>query len=362
MSYKCIAALSVILLSASSLQAEAPQYRSGDISVIRASADEPLREEFSLAAAKDYLTKGSRVWMEKNKCVSCHTDGVYMQLAPSLGDMFGEHVKTTRDLFAKKVAKLKESPTSSLTSGIKPTEIAYIAQGLASWDKHNGGKLSAETKDALDLMLAVQSADGSFSNAVCWPPLESSNYHSATVAAMALRAAPEYLKQLDDKQQAKVELLKNYLRDTKPPHDYARVLLLWASTKWEGLLDDSRQKNIVEMILSRQNDDGGWAMRDFAKPEQWGDGTRADKLKAEPRYKNPPSDGHQTGLAVMVLREAGIKADRKEIKAAVKWLKSNQRESGRWWTRSLSTDGSHYITYSGTFYPLIALQKCGELD
>ena len=98
-----------------------------------------------------------------------------------------------------------------------------------------------------------------------------------------------------------------------------------------------------------------------ASAKKWGGGNRAEKLRAEPEFKDPPSDGHQTGLAVMVLRDAGVPANDERIQRAVKWLKSNQRESGRWWTRSLNTDTYHFITYSGTFYPLLALQKCNEL-
>ncbi len=46
---------------------------------------------------------------------------------------------------------------------------------------------------------------------------------------------------------------------------------------------------------------------------------------------------------------------------AIAWLKSNQRESGRWWTRSLNTDSAHFITYSRTAYPLLALQMCDAM-
>jgi hypothetical protein len=35
--------------------------------------------------------------------------------------------------------------------------------------------------------------------------------------------------------------------------------------------------------------------------------------------------------------------------------------TGRWWTRSLNTDTHHYITYSGTAYPLLALALCHAL-
>ena len=362
MDYKLLAALSVICLLPDAIQAETPQYKSGDIVVSRASADEPLRKEFSLAAAKEYLSKGNQAWTEKHKCVACHTNGTFMQLAPSLGKMFGEQVGAQRDFFVQEATKLKNASHASIRSGFKPTSVAYVAHGLATWDANNGSKLAVETQEALDLMLTVQSKDGSWGNAKCWPPFESNAYQGATVAALALRTAPEYLKQLNDKQKAKVGLLKKYLETTKPPHDYARVLLLWVSTKWGGLISDQREKEIIKMILAHQQDDGGWSMRTFAAPEAWGDGSRANKLKGEPEYKHPPSDGHQTGLAVMVLRDAGIDADHSEIQAGLKWIKSSQRKSGRWWTRSLSTDGPHFITYSGTFYPLMALHKCGEAE
>ena len=107
---------------------------------------------------------------------------------------------------------------------------------------------------------------------------------------------------------------------------------------------------------------GRGSLRTFAKPEQCGSGNRAGKLLDEPGIDNPPSDGHMTGLAVLVLRGAGIAATDTRIQAAVSWLKTNQRESGRWWTRSLNADTSHFITFSSTGYSLLALAKCDALE
>ena len=66
-------------------------------------------------------------------------------------------------------------------------------------------------------------------------------------------------------------------------------------------------------------------------------------------------------IALIVLLETGVDSDDEQIQRGVKWIKENQRESGRWWTRSLNTDRQHYITYSGTAYPLLALQLAGAL-
>lgn len=118
---------------------------------------------------------------------------------------------------------------------------------------------------------------------------------------------------------------------------------------------------LAEMILSHQRKDGGWSLRTFASSVAWGDGTRAEKLAAESDFENPSSDGHQIGLAIVVLVDAGVPADHPQIQRGIEWIKSHQRQSGRWWTRSLNTDEYHFITYSGTAYPLLALAKAGEL-
>ena len=99
----------------------------------------------------------------------------------------------------------------------------------------------------------------------------------------------------------------------------------------------------------------------FAAPEAWGSGIRAGKLRGEPEFQHPPSDGHMTGMALVALREAGVPTADPRIQRGVTWLLKNQRVSGRWWTRSLNTDGRHFITYSGTAFPVLALSLCDAL-
>lgn len=181
------------------------------------------------------------------------------------------------------------------------------------------------------------------------------------MAAMAVAAAPGWIASLptDDTLRASIDLLKKYIRESQVPHDYARVLQLWTSLRLNGILDADQQAEIVTLLLSKQQADGGWSMRQFAEPEQWGEGNRASKLRGEPEFATPPSDGHMTGLALLVLQEAGVAGDTSELQRGLTWLRNNQRESGRWWTRSLNTDKWHFITYSGTAYPLLALQNAG---
>jgi squalene-hopene/tetraprenyl-beta-curcumene cyclase len=55
-------------------------------------------------------------------------------------------------------------------------------------------------------------------------------------------------------------------------------------------------------------------------------------------------------------------AEKEPLKRGVAWLKANQRESGRWYTRSLNADRAHYTTNAGTAFALMALKACGASD
>ncbi len=347
-------------------QAKRPQfqYRHGQVLIPAASEQEPVRESFSLEAAVNYLQQGAKAWTGWRRCVACHTNGSYLALWPELSPSLGPADPEIHRFFVSQLVQLEKQPREKLQRSFRPTQLAYLALGLAQWDKHIRGELSAETDRALRLMFSVQASDGSIGNARCWPPLESSNFHGATVAARAVAAAPGWLQSLDPKKDQallqQVDRLRQFLTTTEPPHDYARVLLLWASTYWPELLSPQRKEELVKMIWSHQREDGGWSLRSFATAEQWAGGYRAARLKREPDYQNPPSDGHMTGLAVLVLRRAGVPADEPRIQKALRWLRTHQRQSGRWWTRSLNTDKYHFITYTGTLYPVAALVACNN--
>ena len=338
------------------------QYKFEGILIPPASADEPRRDSVSVELAETYLEQGSLAWNGHRKCVSCHTNGAYMQFRPALSARLGKPSPAIREHFVASLAAFeKKSPEEQQTS-VAPAQAIYLAAGLAEWDAHVTKSLSPETDRALKLMLELQRDSGTWGSLDCWPPYESSAFHLATTAAMAVGTAPGWLAGLQDEAvKARVERLKQYLATEKPRQDYDRTLLLWASTRLPGVLTAEQQKELVELVLSKQQADGGWSIRTFGAPEEWGAGNRAEKLRAEPEFATPPSDGHQTGLAIVVLRESGILATDPRIQRGVTWLKGNQRASGRWWTRSLNTDSWHFITYSGTALPLLALSHCEAL-
>lgn len=345
--------------------AEGVQYRFGAIAVPAASADEPRRDAVSLAMAREHVEQGAVAWSGERRCISCHTNGTYMIDRPALAAALGPPPEDTLRFFHEQLTELSGQDREALRKSTKPAQVIYLAAGLASWDRHVRGSRSAETDAALELMLSIQEDTGTWGTLDCWPPYESDAFHEATVAATAAATAPGWLEHAEGGTApalaAGVGRLRAWLRDTPPPHDYGRVLLLQASTRFPGILDAPGREATIAMLRGQQRADGGWSIRTFAAPEAWGGGNRAAKLRAEPDHDAPASDGHMTGLAVLVLREAGVAADDPAVRRGVDWLLANQRESGRWWTRSLNTDSWHFITYSGTTLPLRALAACDAL-
>jgi squalene-hopene/tetraprenyl-beta-curcumene cyclase len=339
------------------------QYHMKNVTYARPSPEE-AKIPFSPRLAVDYMEQGAAAWSQDWKCVACHTNGSYMVVRPLMTEQLGPPQKELRAFFVSTLQEELAMEPAEMRPELDSTQAVYVAAGLAIWDAHVTHRLSAETSEALSVMFKLQRADGDWTiSDDNNPPLESNRYQLATVAARAIGNAPGWLAaQRGTAVEAKIDLLENYLRaERKVQGDYDRTDLLWAAAELPGLLDAKRMQELTAMILAHQQADGGWSIRTFAQPEEWGKGNRAAKLRAEPELAEHPSDGHMTGLAIIALRKAGVPASDARIARGVTWLENNQRSSGRWWTRSLNRDGWQFISYSGTAYPLLALSMCGAL-
>jgi squalene-hopene/tetraprenyl-beta-curcumene cyclase len=339
------------------------QYHFKDVTILRPSPDES-KIPFSPKLALDYMEQGAAAWTGERQCVACHTNGSYMVVRPLMTPQLGPPSKDLRDFFVSALKQQSIPDPDDPKWAPEPTQVVYIAAGLAIWDANVTQRLSPETAQALDLMFKLQRETGDWyieddNN----PPLESNTFQLATVAARAVGNAPGWLEQhRGTPVELKVNRLEDFLRaEQKPQGDYDRTDLLWAASELPGLLDARRKQELIEIVSRHQRADGGWSIRNFALPEQWGKGNRAEKLRAELEFPDPPSDGHMTGLAIIALRKAGVPASYPRIQRGVSWLLTNQRASGRWFTRSLNRDNWQFISYSSTVYPLLALSLCDAL-
>ena len=99
---------------------------------------------------------------------------------------------------------------------------------------------------------------------------------------------------------------------------------VWIWTDVDGILTEAERKTVVADLFAVQKQDGGWGLQSL------GNWKRHDGKPDDTRS----SDGYGTGFTIYVLRQAGVPADDARTKAGIGWLKANQRNSGRWFTRS----------------------------
>lgn len=305
--------------------------------------DEPVAESFSLDRAVEFLDTTSTSWQENRNCMTCHTNYAYLYARPGVERVTDAH---------QEVRHYAENLVEERWEAIGPrwdAEVVATAAALAFHDDATTGELHQTTRVALDRMWTVQREDGGWSWLKCgWPPMESDDHYGATLAAIAVGVAPEDYASTEQAQQG-LERLRAYFSANETPTLHHRAMLLWADSYLDDFVSDNQHESWVKELLEKQKDDGGWALASL------GDWERSDGKDQD----TETSDGYGTGFVVFVLRRSGLEADHPAIAKGVEWLKTNQRESGRWFTRSLNKDSSHYISHAGSAMAVLALTECG---
>ena len=303
--------------------------------------DEPLANEFSLDKAFSFLDSAALSWQKQRKCFTCHTNYAHLYARPA---------KSSDDVAAKEVRRFAEELITQRWVENGPrwdAEIVATGAALAFNDAATTGKLHPLTRQALDRMWTVQREDGGFTWIKCdWPPMESDDHYGITLAAIAVGSAPDDYAKTEVAQKGMAKL-REYLKANPGPTLHHRAMVLWAATTTDGLLSSEEKQSIVDQLSALQKADGGWGLATL------GDWKRADN---EPQ-DTETSDGYGTGFVMYVLRRSGVPASDSRIQRGVGWLKTHQRESGRWFTRSLHKDSMHYITHAGTAFAVMALRE-----
>jgi len=303
-------------------------------------ADEPVAKEFSTERARKFLDDVSLQWQRERKCMTCHTNYAYLQTVPDRRGAYEDVRKFAEQLVAERWAA--KGPRWD-------AEVVMTALGLAFSDAHAGGKLHPLTKAALDRMWTVQKPDGGWSWLKCnWPPMESDDFFGATAALLAVGKAPEGYASTPAAQEG-LKKLRAYLAKNPAPSLHHKAMVFWGSKHVEGIMTAEEQTRLVDELLALQRADGGWSLATL------GDWKRTDGKEQDTQA----SDGYGTGFVVYLARLGGVPASDGRLRKGVEWLKTHQRKSGRWFTRSLNKDNKHFITHAGTAFALLALRSCG---
>jgi squalene-hopene/tetraprenyl-beta-curcumene cyclase len=340
--------LPLVLMGAGQCVAEEPSAHDEAAALGSNTPEEPLRKQYSPEAAVRFLDAVALNWQRENKCFACHTNYAYLLARPAIAWDVPAHrqIRLAAERTAEQDGVQTKEPGRS-------SESVVLAAALAINDARTTGTLHPTSRRALDRMWTLQRDDGTWPwpTKCRWPPSEIDEYFGVSVAALAVGMAPNEYSRTPQAKHG-LEKIRTFLGRNPPATAYQRGMLLWASRYVDGILSEAEKKAAVEELLSLQRPDGGWAFASF------GNWQRSDGKPQDTQT----SDGYGTGFAIYVLRLAGLPTQHSQIQKAVHWLKTHQRSSGRWYTRSANKDSKHYITHEGTAFALMALAVCDEIS
>ena len=350
------------------------------VSATRPRAEADPSASWNRKAAAAYLDQRATWWTtwpnaqrdHGTFCVSCHTALPYALARPALRQSLGETAASPAE--AALVANITKRVTMwrdvepfypdqlrgiPKTSESRATEAILNAVILSRRDARTGA-LSDEGRRALDNMWALQMKTGEQTGAWTWlqfhnEPWEgdSSAFHGATLAAIAIHAAPGGYAASPENQD-RVKALHDYLRKGNEQQPLlSRAMLLWASTTAPALLPSEAQQAIVEALLRAQQEDGGWSTASLGSWKR-NDGTALDTR----------TDGYATGLVTFVLESAADARAQAPIKRGLAWLVAHQDPSGGQWVavslnkqRDPASDAGKFMSDAATAYAVLALTK-----
>lgn len=349
------------------------QYESGEIRVSLPSEHEPRVTGFgpaSLNAAAKYLEDGALSWVREKSCVNCHTTGPYLVERTAWSKQFGPPSPEVHanfvDSVPAEVTPVKLADKNGHQFYPDTFTSVWRALGLAEWDRHITQETSEPTDRALRDMFEHQSENGSFvSHGEVEIPHITTDFQLSLQAARAINAAPEWLNRLQDERLlGRVAKLKSWLQTTTPKNDFDRVLKLQLAHYMPELVSQAERDSSLELLTSKQHADGGWSTRDMSPILAWHfemSPAVVKLIESLPDADRPESDAYMTALAIVLMRQSDVTATDPRIARGLEWLKSQQRQSGRWWMHSLYRGNYHYITYIATVEALKAFNLCGEL-
>jgi len=335
-----------------------PPAASAEFAEVPATPDEPLAQEFSLARAAQSLDAGAINFAQERRCIQCHANFMYLvarplltRVAPMPPDMrrFAEWIVETRwPKSGVLYDKLQRSHPAFRQPGLmSATEPILVALGLSFSDAAANAPLHPLTRQALETVIARQRDDGGF-NAVGDGVRDMlREFDQAVFAALAMNAAPGGFAQTD---YARIALdgIRRYLAAQPTRTPYQQGMMLWL-----GWMTASEREHAATALSKLQHDDGGWSLARLL--------TDSEKARTGIHAASASSDGYGTGFAVFALRKAGVAPDDPRLQRAIRWLKANQRESGRWFTHSLVGRRANLISNSATAWAVMALDACGEV-
>lgn len=339
-------------------------------------APEPDPRSFNAKGAAAYLDARAESWSTWSNaqrdrgtfCMSCHTTLPYALVRPELRGRMGEaqpaaaEMKILENLLTRarnwrEVEPFYPDQTRGIpkTSESRAIEAVMNAVVLSRRDARSG-RLSDDTRTALDVMWSLQMKTGPNSGAWTWlnfnyEPWESPNspYFGASLAAIAVGSAPDAYA-ASPAIQDRLEALRGYFQRQHGTVSLLNQFMgLWASGTVHDLLTAEQRNATIAAAFAAQQADGGWSTSSLGTYQ------RVDKTANDTK-----SDGYGTALACLALQAAGAQDPR--VTKGLDWLRQNQDgATGRWTATSLNkqrdpaSEPAKFMDDAATAYAVLAL-------
>ncbi len=262
----------------------------------------------AVARSLPLLQTSSKTFYDRGGCVGCHHNlqtAITVREARRTGFIVDETLaREELATLVRDLAATRELALEGITvpGGISTTT-GYILMAL---DAQNFP--ADESTDALMRLLRLwQRPDGRWPTPIR-PPIEASEFTATAVAARGLRT---YGVDNPAANEAALVRARHWLETAQPNDHEDRVFRLLGLIWIEG--SKAKREAALRDLLGTQRKDGGWAQTEY----------RA-------------SDAYATGEALFALREAGIAADSRVYRRAVRYLLKTQLADGSWLVRTRS--------------------------
>lgn len=307
-------ALVCLALSSPSLAADAQpkQCARPDTKTVSRQSDAKARE----AAHKGftYLANASTQWTKAHNCFGCHVQAVTLE-ALTAAKYFQYDVKPADLKEMERALKL------GVTAGGHSTGVAFEGAAWARFDKFIDDSETKELLKYADELMRIQSEDGAILDDDARLPVTGGTMQTTYQAAQTWRQA--YARTANDKYLSPMRKAERFL--TRKADSWKSVNSIYVQDISFALLglasagvtrSEPASKRLQELLLARQNHDGGWAL----------DG------------KN--SDAFATGQAVYTLKMAGFSDADPAVERGIHYLLTKQSADGAWRTAKSGQNGS----------------------
>jgi squalene-hopene/tetraprenyl-beta-curcumene cyclase len=268
-------------------------------------------ENASADAALDrgvgFLARDAMKWKAEHKCVSCHHAALVVWAMESAREQGRPVEEPVLAELTKWLTESGDGRTSVPRPEGRPnafnSKALYFALGLAAVPNPDETIQSGMEK-MITTVRSDQAQDGSW---VAWPETRPPMFGPSddTVTAMGTLAVMFAAENGDETARANVEKGLNWLSETPTDEDPQSVAMRVVVFRRAGRLKEIDP--LLDLIRSRQNEDGGWSQATGMKSDAWA-----------------------TGQALYALSRAGVSADDPTVSRGRKFLASTQREDGSW--------------------------------